>query len=490
MDATILLIRVFLAIVFGVAGVGKLLDLEGSEKALKDFGLPDELAEPLAFMLPGAELLTAFLLLPIATSWYGALASFVLMFVFIVGMLVQMAKGNAPDCHCFGAIHSEPVSKKSVARNAIFAGLALVLIVRGSKGQGLSISDLGNEMLLQLLVGITIIGLFVAIIVFLKRISAQQAQIIRRIEVIELLAGSGDREVARDDAGHPHDSLPVGAVVPDFELPDVNGKVVKFEHLLLNLKPILFFFVSPTCVPCAALLPEIEEWKRELDGRVEFVMISSGTADANVAKFGKDQFGNVLLQKKMEVAELFMAKWTPGAVLVNADGLIASQLAVGDTGIRRLMDSVREIDFSAGKVHVASSAESKLGNEIPEFSLSDIDGRPVSSKDLKGKRTLVAFWSTTCPHCDRMAAQLAEWDRTRGAGEPNLILFSKGDADEHRKIGLESPILIDDDYETAAQFGMLGTPSAVLVDENGRIVSETATGAGNIWALIGRKVAA
>jgi len=47
--------------------------------------------------------------------------------------------------------------------------------------------------------------------------------------------------------------------------------------------------------------------------------------------------------------------------------------------------------------------------------------------------------------------------------------------------------LIDKEYETALKLGMYGTPSAVLVNENGRIVSETATGAPQIWALLGKR---
>jgi hypothetical protein len=35
--------------------------------------------------------------------------------------------------------------------------------------------------------------------------------------------------------------------------------------------------------------------------------------------------------------------------------------------------------------------------------------------------------------------------------------------------------------------GMFGTPSAVLIDENGIIATETAVGASNIWALLGRQ---
>ncbi len=34
---------------------------------------------------------------------------------------------------------------------------------------------------------------------------------------------------------------------------------------------------------------------------------------------------------------------------------------------------------------------------------------------------------------------------------------------------------------------MDGTPSAVLINENGKIASEVAVGAGNIFALIGKR---
>jgi hypothetical protein len=86
-----------------------------------------------------------------------------------------------------------------------------------------------------------------------------------------------------------------------------------------------------------------------------------------------------------------------------------------------------------------------------------------------------------------MARELQEWDREKGADEPNLLVFSEGDAEEHRELGLKSPVILDEGYKTAEKFGMFGTPSAVLVNENGKIVSETATGAGNIWALIGKR---
>jgi thiol-disulfide isomerase/thioredoxin/uncharacterized membrane protein YphA (DoxX/SURF4 family) len=487
MEVILLLIRIFLCGVFVLAGMGKLLDLEGSEKSVKEFGVPGDFAKPFAILLPVAELLIAALLLPVSTSWLGAIGAVLLLAVFIGGMIWQMAKGNAPDCHCFGAIHSEPVSKKSLIRNVVFAILAFFLVARGADGQGLSFSDLTVEMAIQLFLGLATIALLGAVVFYLKKISEQQTQIIRRIEILEIVSHEGGREVERAEAGDPHDSLPIGAMAPDFELPDLSGRTVAFEQLLAKGKPMLFFFVSPTCSPCEALLPEIEEWQTGLQDKVEFIFISTGKAEENAEKFGGVSFKQILLQEDKEVSALFHAKWTPTAIFINSDGIIASHLAVGDDGIRDLLKKVKLIDFEKRTVFLANSSKVKIGADVPEFSMKDVHGTEITSDYFRGKKTLVTFWSTTCPHCLNMIRDLQEWDKQKGADEPNLIVFSQGEVEDHKEIGLKSPIVLDEGYKTAEKFGMFGTPSAVLVNENGKIISETAVGAANIWALIGKR---
>jgi len=54
-------------------------------------------------------------------------------------------------------------------------------------------------------------------------------------------------------------------------------------------------------------------------------------------------------------------------------------------------------------------------------------------------------------------------------------------------LGLNAPVVLDAGYKIAGTLGMFGTPSAVLVDESGTIITETAMGASNIWALIGKR---
>ncbi len=497
MEVISLLIRLFLVGIFALAGIGKLLDLQGSEKAVKDFGVPDNLAKPFSVLLPIAEIFIAILLLSVQTSWFGAIGGFLLLLVFIGGMLVQMAKGNAPDCHCFGQIHSEPVSAKSLIRNGVFATLAFILIISGRENQGLSLFNTSNNSsegnFMSLILSLATVGLLAAAVYFLKTISEQQSQIMRRIEIMELTAHDGGREVERENLSNPHDGLPIGAPAPDFELPDLNGRNVAFEHLLMRGKPMLFFFVSANCNPCAALLPEIEKWHKELEDRINFVFISSGGAKENLEKFAGETEKQILLQNEREVATLFGALWTPTALLINADGTIASRAAAGDAAIRELIEKTKAENLEGEFLFVANgngngnSKLPKIGESVPEFFVEDLDGKLITQRDLQGKKTLVAFWSLSCPHCTTMMKDLREWENEKGQNEPNLMVFSDGEVEAHRNFNLRSPVLIDKEYEIAEKLGMFGTPSAVLVNENGKIVSETATGAPNIWALIGKR---
>src|SRR5207244_1774844 len=101
MEIILLLARLILAGIFALAGIAKFLDLKGSKKAFKEFGVPESIALPSSIALSIAEMLIAVLLLSTRTSWYGAIGGLALLILFIAQMIYQLAKGNAPDCHCF-----------------------------------------------------------------------------------------------------------------------------------------------------------------------------------------------------------------------------------------------------------------------------------------------------------------------------------------------------------------------------------------------------
>ena len=491
MEIVLVIMRLSLFAILAFAGIGKLLDPEGSKDAVEGFVVPRSVSRPVSILLPVAEMTIAVLLLPIETSWIGAIAAAGLLTGFSAGMIWQMWQGNAPDCHCFGQIHSEPVSKKSLIRNLVFGLPAILLIVSGSENQGINIfdstSNFSETNAMQIILGLAVLGFLAAIVFFLKKISEQQTQIMRRIEVLELISHEGGKQVERDDVNDPSTGLPIGSPVPEFAIPNIDGDKVAFDRILPSDNPTILFFVSPSCNPCEALVPEFQDWQMELGKSVNFSFISTGKAKDNVKKFGEPGFENLYLQEENEIAEMLGAEWTPTAILVNADRTIASRPAAGDTAIRELVEKVKETNLNQDFIYVANGNGTKLGEAAPAFSLEDLEGNEVSADYFKQKKTLVTYWSMTCPHCVNMMEALSDWEKSRGENDPNLLVISSGEPDEHKEMGLESPIVLDDEHEVGPEFGMSGTPSGVLVNENGKIVSETAVGAGQIWALVGKR---
>jgi hypothetical protein len=61
-----------------------------------------------------------------------------------------------------------------------------------------------------------------------------------------------------------------------------------------------------------------------------------------------------------------------------------------------------------------------------------------------------------------------------------------GSVEENRAMGLRSPVVLDQQFATMHAFGASGTPSGVLVDEEGKIASQLAVGAPAVLGLAER----
>lgn len=120
-----------MAAVFVAAGGTKLFDRAGTREAVEGFGVPSRLAGPGAMALPGVELGTAALLVVPATSWWGGLLALVLLASFTVAISVNLGRGRAPACRCFGQFTPAPVSVTTVLRNVVLAIPALVVVIAG-----------------------------------------------------------------------------------------------------------------------------------------------------------------------------------------------------------------------------------------------------------------------------------------------------------------------------------------------------------------------
>src|SRR5579859_320189 len=136
MDLALLLARLVLAAVFALAAITKLLDRNGSRGAVAAFGVPAALANPVSLALPLAELAVVLALIPSVTAWVGAIGALLLLLLFIAGISFNLARGETPDCHCFGQLYSEPIGAKTIIRNVVLALVAVFVLVAGAGHPG------------------------------------------------------------------------------------------------------------------------------------------------------------------------------------------------------------------------------------------------------------------------------------------------------------------------------------------------------------------
>jgi methylamine dehydrogenase accessory protein MauD len=350
----VLAARLVLAVVFALAGVAKLVDRAGTRSALADFGLPPALTRPASVMLPAAELAVAGALVPASWARVGAAGSLLLLALFSAAIAVNLARGNTPDCHCFGQLHSAPIGRATLRRNAALAALGALVLWRPGPEVGAGLAWLGDLTVAER-VGLAG-GLLLSAVVTLEgwaivNLLRAQGRLLLRLDALEAMVGD-------------HPGLPVGTVAPSFALPGLSGQTLTLEGLLAGGEPVMLLFADPYCGPCNGLLPEIGRWQRDYRDMVTIAVISRGDPDTNRARAEEHGLGQVLIQKGREVAEAYQTTATPSAVLVGPDHRITSPVVAGGIAIRRLL--LRAPGVARGAPAAWASSLAEIGGVVTD----------------------------------------------------------------------------------------------------------------------------
>jgi peroxiredoxin len=320
------------------------------------------------------------------------------------------------------------------------------------------------------------------------------------VEATLARAGLQVGSAARPAPAGPQAGLPVGAPAPAFHLDRLDGGMATSAELLALGRPLALAFVDPQCGPCTALLPELARWERELADQVTVAVITAGSVEANIRKLGGSGLGRVLLQDGWEVSEAYQAHGTPSMVIIEPPGTIASPVAPGRDAICGLMARFAAGQHRPGDVarrsrsaipNMSNGAQpdqrigelSRIGQPAPDLRLPDLQGKQVSLAAFRGHPTLVLFWNPACGFCQSMLADLKAWEASRSDTSPQLLVVSTGSVEANRAMGLPGLVTLDASFGIGRAFGTSGTPSAVLVDRNGRIASEVAVGGPAALAL-------
>jgi peroxiredoxin len=121
--------------------------------------------------------------------------------------------------------------------------------------------------------------------------------------------------------------LKAGTVAPDFRLPRLGGGELTLNEL--RGRRVLLVFSDPACGPCEELAPRLEELHQERSD-LHVIVVSRREIDANRAKAAKLGLSfPIVLQKHWEISREYGMFATPIGYLIDEQGIIARDVAVG-----------------------------------------------------------------------------------------------------------------------------------------------------------------
>jgi peroxiredoxin len=344
----------------------------------------------------------------------------------------------------------------------------------------------------------------------------QNGRMLLRLDELEKRLNELEIEGADEPAGLPLDSL-----APEFDLPDLTGERKTLAQC--RGQTVLLIFFNPACGFCRELLPKLValsseraeaerntkdpasngEPHSEQPSWPHLLIISTGDVETNRKFFNEHKVTcPVLLQKDMELATAYKANGTPTGYLINSEGKIASELAVGAETLLVLakkglgVNGTEQEPLGDGRVSRFSNrslARSKIkrdglkaGTQAPDFRLPRLDGGELSLTELRGHRLLLVFSSPHCGPCNTLGPQLEKFHREHK--ELKVVMVSRGEPKENRakvkEHGLTFPVVLQQQWEISRLYAMFATPMAYLIEEAGVIVYDVAAGVEPIVKLL------
>jgi thiol-disulfide isomerase/thioredoxin len=119
-------------------------------------------------------------------------------------------------------------------------------------------------------------------------------------------------------------------------------------------------------------------------------------------------------------------------------------------------------------------AAGEIGSRLPDFSVKDLQGREVSSADLRGKVVLIDFWATWCQPCKKEMPgyqKLLDQYGSRGFAIVGFKFDTMMDMEDPvvfaKRLGVRYPLAVAPDDLKQKFGGIEGLPTTMLYDRQG-----------------------
>ncbi len=125
---------------------------------------------------------------------------------------------------------------------------------------------------------------------------------------------------------------------------------------------------------------------------------------------------------------------------------------------------------------VSATAQVKEGENAPNFTLKNLDGKEISLNQFRGKHVLINFWATWCGPCKiEMPSLEALYERFK---DRNFVLLAISNDMFGANIvkpfvkahNINFPVLLDQRLKVSNAFGVVSLPTTFMIDPQGKII--------------------
>lgn len=127
-----------------------------------------------------------------------------------------------------------------------------------------------------------------------------------------------------------------------------------------------------------------------------------------------------------------------------------------------------------------SSSGSLSANELsPEdyFTLKDTEGKSVSFADTvhANKAVLLNFWASWCSPCREEIPDFIELQKNYSSKGFTIIGVNVGESQKKvssaiQKLGINYPVLLDEEMAVAQNYRVVGIPTSYLINSKGKVL--------------------
>ena len=125
---------------------------------------------------------------------------------------------------------------------------------------------------------------------------------------------------------------------------------------------------------------------------------------------------------------------------------------------------------------VSAKAQVKEGENAPNFTLKNLDGKEINLNQFRGKHVLINFWATWCGPCKiEMPSLEALYERFK---DRNFVLLAISNDMFGANIvkpfvkahNINFPVLLDQRLKVSNAFGVVSLPTTFMIDPQGKII--------------------